>query len=313
MRWNDRIGRRIKLSDLHILLTVAQCGSMAKAASQLAVSHPVVSRSISDLERSLGVQLLERNPRGVELTDYGRAMLSRSNAAFDELQQGVKDIESLADPAAGEIRIGTTPPLAASFVSAVIDRLVKRYPRVVFHVTVEGGEAPGNLIERRVDVLVFRRPRALADEQLRFDFLFESPYVVAAGINSPWANRRRIELGELMGELWALPAPHAEFGSIVMDAFRAAGLGFPRATVVTTALEMRANLLRTGRYVTVVPEFWLRFPDRHPFIRKLPVELPIAGGPIGIATLKNRKLSPVVQRFIECAHEVAKPLATKKL
>ena len=123
MRWNDRIGRRIKLSDLHILLAVAQSGSMAKAASALAVSHPVVSRSISDLEHTLGVRLLERNPHGVELTEYGRAMLSRSHAAFDELRQGVKDIEFLSDPTLGEVRIGTTPPLAASFVSAVIDRL----------------------------------------------------------------------------------------------------------------------------------------------------------------------------------------------
>jgi DNA-binding transcriptional LysR family regulator len=312
MRWNDRIGRRIKLSDLHILLSVAQCGSMAKAASLLAVSHPVVSRSISDLERALGVRLLERNPRGVELTEYGHAMLSRSNAAFDELRQGVKDIELLADPTAGEIRIGTTPPLAASFVSAVIDRIVKRYPRIVFHVTTEGGEARRNLIGRHLDLLVFRKNRAFDDEQLSFDFLFESPYVVAAGIKSPWIARRRIELAELAGELWALPDLHADFGSGVMDAFRAAGLDFPRATVVATALEMRANLLRTGRYLTVVPEFWLRFPDPHPFIRKLPVDLPVAGGPIGIVTLKNRALSSVVQRFIECAREVARPLAKKK-
>ena len=74
---------------------------------------------------------------------------------------------------------------------------------------------------------------------------------------------------------------------------------------------MRANLLRTGRYLTVMPEFWLQFPDRHPFIKKLPVE-PIAGGPIGIMTLKNRTPSPVVQRFIDCAREVAKPLVGRK-
>src|SRR5262245_55093087 len=112
MRWNDRIGRRIKLSDLHILLAVAQSGSMAKAASQLAVSHPVVSRSISELEHTLGVRLLERNRQGIELTEYGRAMLDRGHAVFDELRQGVKDIEFLSDPTAGELRIGTTPPLA---------------------------------------------------------------------------------------------------------------------------------------------------------------------------------------------------------
>ena len=93
--------------------------------------------------------------------------------------------------------------------------------------------------------------------------------------------------------------------------FAPAGLRYPRATVVATALEMRANLLRTGRYLSIVPEFWLQFPVRHPFIRKLPVELPIASGPIGIFTLKNRILSPAAQLFIDCAREVAKPLVRR--
>src|SRR6266545_2958114 len=121
MRWDDRIGRRVKLSDLHILLAVAQSGSMAKAANELAVSHPVVSRSISELERVLGARLLERTPHGVKLTECGRAMLNRSHAAFDELRQGVKDIEFLSDATAGEVRIGGAAPHVASFVSTVVD------------------------------------------------------------------------------------------------------------------------------------------------------------------------------------------------
>ncbi len=313
MRWSDRIGRRIKLSDLHVLIAVAQSGSMAKAAKQLAVSHPVVSRSVSDLEHILGVRLLERSRQGIELTASGRALLNRSNAAFDELRQGVKDIELLSDATAGEVRIATTPPLAASFVSAVIDRMVKRYPRMMFRVMVgEGGEAAENLIERHVDLLVFRKNRALADDALSFQLLFESPYVIAAGTGSPWLSRRRIEPAELMRELWALPARDADFGATVVDAFRAVGLDFPRTTVTTTALEMRANLLRTGRYLTVVPDFWLRFPSPHPFIKKLAVRLAIPGAPIGIFTLRHREPNAAVQRFIDCAHEMAKPLATAK-
>ena len=195
MRWNDRIGRRVKLSDLHILLAVAQSGSMAKAATLLAVSHPVVSRSITQLEHALGVRLLERNPHGVELTAYGRAMLARSHAAFNELRQGVRDIEFLADPTAGEVRIGTTPPLAASFVSAVIDRLSRNHPRIVFHVVTGTAEAQQrNLSERSVDLLVFRKIGPFANEQTSFEFLFESPYVVAADASNPWVKRRRIEL-----------------------------------------------------------------------------------------------------------------------
>lgn len=308
MRWNDRIGRRIKLGDLHILLAVAQTGSMAKAASELAVSHPAVSRAIRDLEHTLGVQLLERNPRGVTLTACGRAMIDRSHAAFDELRQGVKDIESLADPTSGEVRIGTTPPLAASFLSAVIDRLVKRHPRMAFHVIVDDSEKQRrNLSERRVDLLIFRNASMFADEELIFEPLFESPYVVAAGRKSPWVRRRRIALRDLGGEMWALPSSDNTFGAFVADVFRASGLPVPRATVIATALEMRVNLLRTGRYLSIIPEFWLKFPVRHPFIRKLPVELPIASGPIGIVTLKNRAPSPVARLFMDCAREMAMP------
>src|SRR5262245_25083418 len=141
MQWADRIGRRIKLRDLHVLQAVAQAGSMSKAASQLAISVQVVSKAIADLEHTVGVPLLDRIPQGVEPTAYGRALMHRSVIAFEELRQGIKDIEFLTDPTAGEVRIATTPPLSASFVSAVIDRLSRRYPRIVFHVVAEGSDA----------------------------------------------------------------------------------------------------------------------------------------------------------------------------
>ena len=313
MRWDDRIGRRIKLSDLHILLAVAQTRSMAKAASQLAMSHPVISRSISDLERVLGVRLFERNRQGVELTNYGRALLDRSHAVFDELRQGVKEIEHLADPNAGEVKIGTTAPLAASFVFSVIDRLSGRHPAMVFNVVVDDtASLTRSLNERRIELAIIRNSPPILDERLGFDRLFESPYVVAAGAQNRWAGRRRIALADLCEELWALPAPGEAFGPFVEQAFRAKGLKMPRATVVTSTLEMRANLLRSGRYLTIFPEFWLRLPEPHPFIKKLSVDLSIGAGAIGIAALRGRGLSPVAQHFIDCAHDVAKSLASAK-
>ena len=142
MEWSERIGRRIRLRDLHILLAVVQCKSMAKAAEHLAISKPVVSKVIADLEHVLGVRLLERDRHGAEPTIYGAALLKRGTTVFDELREGVKDIEFLTDPAAGEVRIGSNPFLAASFVSAVVDRLSRRYPRIVFHlVATQTGDA----------------------------------------------------------------------------------------------------------------------------------------------------------------------------
>src|SRR5216684_1178902 len=102
MQWSDRIGRRLKPRDLHVFLAVAEQGNMAKAAERLAISRPVVSKTIADLEHVLGVRLLDRTSHGVEPTLYGRALLKRSVAVFDELKQSVTDIASLGDPNSGE-------------------------------------------------------------------------------------------------------------------------------------------------------------------------------------------------------------------
>src|ERR1700676_4342562 len=102
MQLSDRIGRRMKLQDLHVLVTVVQAGSMGKAAQRLNISQPAISRSIAELEGALGVRLLDRHRQGVEPTAYGRALLDCGVAVFDDLRQGVKNIEFLADPAAGE-------------------------------------------------------------------------------------------------------------------------------------------------------------------------------------------------------------------
>ena len=153
MQVSDRIGRRMKLHDLHVLMAVVQAGSMNKAAALLNTGQPAISRSIADLEHAVGVRLLDRTPRGVEPTEYGRALLDGGAAVFDDLRQAVKNIEFLADPTAGEVRIGCTPLLAASFVSAVIDRLSRRYPRMVFHLVTGYVETlHRELSERNVDL-----------------------------------------------------------------------------------------------------------------------------------------------------------------
>src|SRR6266568_8323630 len=313
MQLSDRIGLRMKLHDLHVLMAVVQAGSMGKAAAHLNTTQPAVSRSIAELERTLGVQLLVRNNQGVAPTEYGRALLDGGVAVFDDLRQAVKNIEFLADPTAGEVWIGCTPILAASFVSAVVDRLSRRYPRIVFHfVTAYLEPLRRELSERNVDLLIVRRFGPTADERLDFEFLFDDSYVIAAGAQNQWVPRRRIELAELASELWTLPPPKSVIGSIAMQAFRASGLDYPRTTVVTDSPEVRISLLATGRFVTIFPASVLRFPTMRSEIKVLAVELPMAHVQNVIVTLKNRPLSPAARLFIDCTREAAKTLGKRK-
>src|SRR5262249_15314112 len=150
------IGRRFKLSQLYILSAVVERGSMAKAASHLALSQPAVSEAIASLEGALKVRLLDRNPRGIEPTIYAQALLKRGTVIFDELSQGLRDIAYLADPATGEVRIGCPESLAAGFVPAMIDTFSRRNPQVTFHLTDTNFAALEfrELRERKVDLML---------------------------------------------------------------------------------------------------------------------------------------------------------------
>jgi len=313
MQLSDRIGRQVTLHDLHVLMSVVQAGSMNKAAAHLNTVQSAISRSIAGLERTVGVRLLDRNAQGVEPTEYGRALLAGGTAVFDDLRQAAKNIEFLADPAAGEVRIGSSAFLAASFVSDLIDRLSRRYPRIMFHLVTGYMDALHRaLYERNVDLLIERRFDPTVDERLNFEFIFDESFVVAAGAQNQLVRRRRIELTDLASEPWVLPPLRSVIGSIAKEAFRAGGLDYPRTTVVTDSPQVRVSLLATGRFVTIFPASALRFPAGHSQIKVLPVALPTARLQNGIVTLKNRTLSPVTQLFIDCAREVAKPPRERK-
>ncbi len=288
-----------------MLMTVVQAGSMGKAAQILHTTQPNVSRSIGNLEHALGVRLLDRHQRGVEPTECGRALLNCGVAVFDGLRQGVKEVEFLADPDSAEVWIGTTPFLAAGFVSAVIDRLSRRYPRVVFRIVTGYLDAlQRELTDRKVDLLVLRSPGESHDQRLTFESLFDDEYVVAAGQKNAWTRRRKLALSELMNERWVLPPRESVIGAIVLQAFHTSGLDYPRASVVTDSPHMRLSLLTTGRFITVFPASALSVLSRSSGLKVLPVELPGDRRPNGIVTLKDRALGPGARLFIDSAREL---------
>ena len=136
--------------------------------------------------------------------------------------------------------------------------------------------------------------------------------VVVTAAKNPWARRRRVELAELANEPWVLLPLDTRLGSAVFEALRMNGVEAPRATVTASSGHLRSTLLATGRFLTVLQESLLHFPVNHPSIKVLPVKLPSTRRPTGIMTLKNRTLSPVAQLFMQCAREMAKPLAKRK-
>lgn len=312
--WDSRIGRRVTLRDLHTLFAVIEHRSMAKAGAHLGKSQSAVSQAVAAIEHAVGVRLLDRTSRGIEPTTYGSVLLRRGRAAFDELRSGVKEIECLADPVTGEVRIACSELVSGGVLPAIIDRLSLRYPRVKLYVFETAGmvmECP-ELQERKVDVRLGLVSLPLEGELAReFDaeFLYDDKICLAVGSASPWARRRKIDLAELVDEPWVAPSFAHPGGMAITEAFRAHGLPPPQISVTTTSLGLRNFLSVSGRFIVALPRSIVDlYADRFA-LKRLPIEFQTQMS-YAIVTLKNRTLSPAVERFIECAREIGKSVAS---
>jgi DNA-binding transcriptional LysR family regulator len=316
IEWENRIGRRLRLRDLHVFFAVVQSGSMAKAAARLKVTQPSVSKAIGDLEAVLGARLFDRSPQGVEPTKCGRALLSCGTAVFDELRQGIRNIEFLTDPTAGELKIACHESIAPVLLP-IFEEFSRRYPHAVLE--VEEGNAPEfvqKLRDRSLDLALVRLYGQTGAnyediDDINIKTLFDDEVIVAAGMHSRWARRRKIDLAELVDERWILTAPDAWNYKVLSEAFRKCGLDIPKIKLKTYSVHLRVNLLAAGEFVAVLPRSVLRFYADRFSLKALPVDLPVRPWPVAIVTLKNRTLSPVVERFIQCAAEVTRSMSDR--
>jgi DNA-binding transcriptional LysR family regulator len=306
MEWDDRIGRRLRLKDLYTLQTVAEVGSMAKASERLALSQPAISKAISDMEHTLGAPLLDRSSRGVELTESGRLLVERARVIFDEVRQGVRDIEHLSDPARGEVRIGTSEPVSV-FVSQIICHLKRKYPRITYHVTVSDTDTLGRqLRERALDVVLTRWASPLVADDLAAEVLYKAPLAVMANKGHPLVNRKRLNLVDLIEEQWTLSPPDSVLGRMVADVFRRRKLALPSVVVSTISIYMQLNLLASGRFLSVLPMTMLRHQSNSAWLRALSVDLTDSAGPIASITVRNRRSGGAVKLFQEFTRAMCK-------
>jgi DNA-binding transcriptional LysR family regulator len=305
----DHIARRLKVRDLRMLEIIALRGSMARAANELGLSQPAISKAIADLERDLGVSVLDRSTRGVQLTESGHVLLRRGRVILDELRQGLEEIENISDPTAGLVRIGATPGQSL-FVSAVLERTSRRYPKMKFSVDLAD---PIGLIralrDREHDLIICRAQIAEHEPDLEVETLLRDRIEVAVAPNHPLARRRKIALSDLVAERWALAPLDTYLGDLVQRAFRAQSLPMPQTVVSTPSIQLRFELMETGGFVTVASHSMVVHPTRRGRIKTLPVAFADDAGPMAAITLKGRQLTKAAVLVLEEARSVAAPIA----
>ncbi len=306
----ERARRRLRLRDLETLVAVVKAGGMRKAATQLHLSQPAVSKAMAELEDAVGVKLLERGPRGIEPTPFGKALVRRSAALIDDVRSALHELGELADPGAGLVRLGSMETLMSGVVGATIDLLLARHPRL--QLVLESGQSPDLiqhfLLGRLVDLVVARPYSQVLPSEVVAEPLFHDRLLVVVGQTHPLARRRRLDLAELQDDAWILSRNEVQPDSPVVQALQAQGLALPRRVLVAGGLTIRFNLLATGRFVTCMPHSLLPFLKNPREFRVLPVRLPRWHTATMIMTLRGRVQTPAAELFIDMLRQQARPL-----
>jgi len=296
-----RVARRVKLRDMKVFHAVAHAGSMAKAASELVVAQPVVSKTIKALEQSLGVRLFDRSSTGIELTGYGQVLLAKTRVVFAEIEEAIKGIEFLKDPTVGEVRIASPESMTIGLLPLIIDRFAAAHPGAVLQV-LQANAFPLDfhmLRERKVDMMLGRIAPQFKEPDLEAEVLFQEQLVAVVGRRHALARKRSVRLSELLDAKWILAPADTAAGSLWAEAFHAMGLPLPKVAISTFSMNLRNSLIASGRYVTMMPQSVWRFTAKNSSAVVLPMKLELQPAPVAIVTIKGRSLSPMVARFAD--------------
>ncbi len=147
------------LSQYKIFYEVAKAGNISKAAKELFISQPAISKSISKLEGSLGVSLFTRNSRGVQLTDEGKLLYNHTKAAFEALLQGEQELKRIKDFHIGHLRIGVSNTLCKYILLPYLKGFIEKYPHIKISIESQSTAHTVTMLEQqRIDLGLIAEP-----------------------------------------------------------------------------------------------------------------------------------------------------------
>lgn len=306
----NRMAKRVTLRELKLFLAVASSGSLLRAAEDIGLTQPALSRAIAALEGTLGVRLFDRSNRGVAPTPHGEILLRHANGVFEELRQAVDEMEFLTDASRGNVRVGATPAICAALLPHTIRNVLASRPRLQFHVEeLDAAKLRGELVGRSLDLGIGSGRVAGESNELVFERLFEDRLFVVAGSGHPLAARRSVTLEEAARHQWVLPASEGAVAAQLKGEFRRQGVDYPASVVTTMSMLVRYELIATNAFLSVMYGSVLQYGIAARCLHVLPIDFP-AGIPIGVIRPKNRTLAPSAELLVQALREAVRPMGT---
>ncbi|MGY4098812.1 LysR substrate-binding domain-containing protein [Nocardia sp. R16R-3T] len=288
---------RLKLRQIVLAVTIADHGSVIRAAEALHVTQPVVTRGLRDLEGVLGVELFHRGPRGMSPTVFGELFLEHGRAILSHVRQADQHLHELADATTGRVTVGTHLAGANVLLPNAIHALKEKHPGITVVVQeMTPDHMRSALLSGEVDLAVGRITADLAPDGLRQLGLYPEPVRAVARKGHPLFELDDLVFENLYDYPWIIPLDQTMLRSELELLFVSRGFPLPANRIECTSILTLRNLLASSDAVAALPFLTA---DSDSAIQILPVELPNFTSTVGLTLPENRNPSRSVRVLVD--------------
>ena len=301
----------VNLRDLQYFAVVAKHRHLGRAAEALGLSQPALSMSLRRLERYMQTKLVQRTPKGVDLTLSGEAVFAQARRLGLSIEDILREVADLSEGRTGHLRIGTGAGSALHCVPPACAALLKEAPKVNLKIiSAERQSLMASLGNGDVDVLV-TTIEAFPHSKFCEEPLYDQSFAVFAAADHPLARCKQVTLADLAQERWAFSAIGNFAERRLTELFGRSGLPPPSIALETTNIPSMHHLVAVSGLVVFGPRETMRYAGARYPMSEIRVKDLCVTRRIGVLYRNDAYLSPAARRFIEIVKITAKTIAAR--
>ena len=297
--------QHLQLKQFRQLVTIAATGSIRQAAEILSISQPALSRSIRTIEDSISVKLMNRGPRGVELTKFGQTLVDYGKQIEFSVRFAGEEIEELRGKKEGDIKLGIGPYEGVSVVHIAIDHLLKKRPDAQISVIENNFDVLTTaLLDGEIDIMLGPSLVGKKTAGLKTEILAETEVVFAVRSEHPLAQLDNVSLENICEAEWVLPTPQTRVETFFDNFFINEGHAPPKGPIIMAPGPTAIALLKRRDLVTMISRELIQEELTSRKIKVLSVSNKSLTLPLQLTTREFGKLGPACRDMISVIRHV---------
>jgi DNA-binding transcriptional LysR family regulator len=299
----------MNIQQLKALSAVLKTGSLNKAAQELRVSQPALTKAIQRLEAEVGVRLFTRNRSGMRPTPYAEMLRPYAEAVTSGLTETLAKIETSRSGERSFLRVSGAPHTMAVLFPNALVKLKQQLPDLQLRVVTPSSDLVAGLIDGEYDLAVTALDERIGAMKVNRHFLLNDRLVIATRPGHPLTRTKKVTPAVLKGLQWVYSGESTWHRRRLEIFFQEAGITAPPASIECRTSAVQKAIIASSDHVGLVTRLGVRSDVAAGTLRIFEIDSPLMARPIGFLWGQDKGLTAAAKQFIRAVEQTCRSLS----